>query len=243
MPGAATCPVGIVARWRHRHVCEHDLMGIEDENEPLDTRRMVLQTAVAVAAAGVLLWLVNGGGVKQISAFVDPSKTSLASVPLPLTARVGACQPSQLEITGFMTACADTVIEAPLDCLADAAGGVFNGLAHVQDRRHHYVMAVSLGGGYRGAGTYALTEWDMFRESPRDGQSKVTLQQDQGSSRWRSAVGSLTINPGEKSGSVLADLYPVDEGPGALRRIRVDGPWACSVGGGGSASFTSAISR
>ena len=217
-------------------------MDMEDENEPPYTLRMVLQTVVAVAAVGVLLWLVNGGGAKQISGFVDPSKTSLASVPLPLTARVEACQPSQLEITGVMTACADTVIEEPLDCRADAAEGIFTGLAHVQDRRHHYVMFVSIGGRYRGAGTYALTEWDMFRESPRDGQSKVTLQQDKGSSTWRSAVGSLTINPGEKSGSVLADLYPVDEGPGVLRRIRVDGPWACSVGGGGSASFTSAIS-
>ena len=235
------CRVGILTRWCHGHLCQHERMAIEDESAPSNTRRMVLQTVAVIAAAGGLLWLVNGRGVNQISAIVDPSRSSLASAPLPMTALGLACRPSQLEITGAMTGCADTVIEEPLDCRADAGGGVFTGLVHVQDRHHHYVMVVSVDGGYHGAGTYALTQWDRFREAPRDGQSKVIWQQDHGRGKWRSTVGSLSIYPGEKTGSVLADLYPVDEGAEAAGRIRIDGPWACSAGGG-SASFTSGMS-
>lgn len=217
-------------------------MAIEDESDPPDTRRMVLQTVAVIAASGMILWLVNGRGANQISAFVNPPRSSVASAPLPpLTPRGLACQPSQLEITGVMIGCADTVIEEPLDCRAEAARGVFTGLAHVQDRRHHYVMLVSVDSGYHGAGTYALTAWDKFREAPSDGQAKVIWQQDQGRSKWRSTAGSLSIYRGERSGSVLADLYPVDEGAEAAWRIRIDGTWACAAGGG-SASFTSGIS-
>lgn len=202
-----------------------------DDSESMDVRKMVLQTVAVIVAMGVLLWLVKGNGGNQIASLVKPHSTPSAVTPAPL--RALNCLPSQIEISGAVSGCADPVVENVLACQVDLASGTFSGLVHVQDRQHRYLVLLSVDGGYHGPGALALVPWAQTPVAgARDGLAKIVVQQDRAGSLWRSTTGSLTINTDGNTGSLLADLDPVDTAVGPRGRIRLDGPWRCSAGTG-----------
>jgi hypothetical protein len=96
------------------------------------------------------------------------------------------------------------------------------------------MMFLSVDGGYHGAGTYPLVPWP---NSPwleaHDGVAKVLVQETGSRTYWQSTAGSMTIDPGGDSGSVLADLnffFTNSATTPTHRRLKIDGPWRCSSG-------------
>lgn len=197
---------------------------------------MVIQTVALVAAAGAVLWLIKGDGFNRIAALISsPPGATVAAVPPPPAAEP-SCRATQVELIGAFTGCANPVLEDPLSCASYAPSDRFSGVAHVEENGHRFMVFLSVDGGYHGAGTYALVPWP---NSPwleaHDGVAKVLLQETSSRTYWQSRAGSLTIDQGGDSGSVLADLtffFANAARTPSIRRLKIDGPWRCSSGRG-----------
>jgi hypothetical protein len=198
---------------------------------------VAIQTIALLAAAAALVWLIKGDGVSRIAAFISsPRGLSVATVATPGVPSLPSCRPSQVELIGAFTGCANPVAEEPVPCQSYPPFDRFAGLAHVEENRHRYIVFLSVDGGYHGAGTYALQPWpnSPFLEA-HDGVAKVLVQETGTRTYWQSTAGSLTIGPGGDSGSVLADLnffFTTSAKTPALLRLKIDGPWRCSSGKG-----------
>ena len=177
----------------------------DDQPEPLNRLRAILQIGGLVVVAAIVLWLIKGGGASRVQSLLTPPTPKLTSGATSRLASSPACRSDQLELIGAVNGCASSSHDTRLGCPL-LVGDSLDVVVIVRDSHHKYRVFMAVDGGYRGPGPYVLAPWPHDYLGAHDGAAKVALREDATGSTWQSSAGSLSVGPGAQSGTVNTSI-------------------------------------